>query len=288
MYPNPHPQVVDNEQFGFSFLSGSQKPAERLHRHNEIEIGLSEHGAVDALIGSHRLRIPPGQLVVFWATHPHGPLVVEPGTHSHVVHIPLAAITESAVPIQLVRRLLEGDVILAPSPTHSPLPDLLLVKHWIQLLTEQGERGQRIVLQEAIARLMRLAIEIEDADPTAREFQTESPSKEGSAMTHFTTIIELLSARYDEAWTSETIAKEVGLNPNYMMRLFKDVSGGTLGDWLSQHRIAHAQSMLCTSEMRIEAIASACGFQSLSAFYDTFKRVCRETPSVFRRRLLQA
>lgn len=285
MYPNPHPQLVDNEQFGFSFLSGSQKPAERLHRHNEIEIGLSEHGAVDALIGSHRLRIPPERLVVFWATHPHGPLAVEPGTHSHVVHIPLAAITESAVPIHLVRRLLEGDVILAPTPTQSPLPDLLLVKHWIRLLTEQGERGQGIVLQEAIARLMRLSIEIENTDDTTREFESGPSRNEGSQMTHFTTIIELLSARYNEPWTSETIAREVGLNPNYMMRLFKDVSGGTLGDWLSQHRIALAQSMLCTSQLKVEEIAPACGFQSLSAFYDTFKRVCRETPSAFRRRL---
>jgi hypothetical protein len=58
---------TESIHFGFSSASRLQTPVNRLHRHDEIELGILEHGSVDAIIGRNRLLIPPDQFVVFWA-----------------------------------------------------------------------------------------------------------------------------------------------------------------------------------------------------------------------------
>src|SRR5438552_1816409 len=89
---------VETECFGFSFASNPQTPVRRLHRHDEIELGIAEHGSVDAIIGGTRTLIPPGRLLVFWASQPHGPLGVDPGTFAHVVHVPLPRLADAGIP----------------------------------------------------------------------------------------------------------------------------------------------------------------------------------------------
>ena len=111
--PLPFQPNTESKRFGFSSVSGKQSPAQRLHRHDEIELGILEHGSVDAIIGRNRLLFPPNRLVVFWASQPHGPLKVTPGTLAHVVHVPLPFVKEAGLPPAFLRRMLEGEVFIA-------------------------------------------------------------------------------------------------------------------------------------------------------------------------------
>ena len=127
--PLPFQPNTESKRFGFSSVSGKQSPAQRLHRHDEIELGILEHGSVDAIIGRNRLLFPPNRLVVFWASQPHGPLKVTPGTLAHVVHVPLPFVKEAGLPPAFLRRMLEGEVFIAAEGADQYLPDVLLVKH---------------------------------------------------------------------------------------------------------------------------------------------------------------
>lgn len=278
----PFQPNTESKRFGFSSVSGKQSPAQRLHRHDEIELGILEHGSVDAIIGRNRLLFPPNRLVVFWASQPHGPLKVTPGTLAHVVHVPLPFVTEAGLPPAFLRRMLEGEVFIAAEGADQYLPDVLLVKHWVAQLAEEAQLGRQVVLHEVIARLLRMSAE-DAPNRLARVHDKTPPLTSDANSRHFWRIMKLLAERCSEPWTIGQIASEVGLNPSYAMRLFRDVGGITIGACLMQQRVALAQRLLCTTDAKTLDIAFDCGFSSVSSFYEMFTRTCGQPPGKYRR-----
>ena len=269
-----------SKNFGFSSVSGLQAPVQRLHRHDEIELGILEHGSVDAVIGGVRCLIPPSRLVVFWAAQPHGPIGVEPGAYALTVHIPLAYVTEAELSPPFLQRLLAGNVIYATEGADSHLPDLLLMKHWVRLLADGSQLGRQVALHEVIARLLRLGAEY-TLPPAVVE---KSPLLlTDSKRRHFLQIMKLLAERCSEQWTIPNIADEIGLNPSFAMRVFQEVGGITIGTCLTQQRVALAQRLLCTTDLKTLDIAFECGFASVSSFYEMFTRTCGQSPGKYRR-----
>lgn len=278
---NARPETLN---FGFSCESGFQAPFHRLHRHDEIELGLCEFGCVDALVGRTRLLCRPGRLIVFWATQPHGPLMVEPGTMSHVIHLPFSSLHCVGMPSDFIYRLLGGQVIQAPLNAGDVMPDLALVKHWIRLLQMSDAWSRRAGEMEVQARLIRLAHESKSNHrPTSSK---KHPMITSDKTRHFLRIMRLLSQRCSEPWTAQTVGDEVGLHPNYAMRLFREASGATIRATLNQQRVAMAQRLLCTTDMKVIDIGCECGFQSQASFYELFVRATGKPPAKYRQEYL--
>jgi transcriptional regulator GlxA family with amidase domain len=158
----------------------------------------------------------------------------------------------------------------------------MLVKHWVAQLAEGGKIGRQVVLHEVVARLLRMANEPAPARPERVE-KKEPPLTSDVTQRHFLNIMKLLAERCSEPWTAARIAEEVGLNPSYAMRLFRDVGGITIGACLMQQRIALAQRLLCTTDAKTLDIAFDCGFSSVSSFYEMFSRTCGQSPGKYRR-----
>lgn len=277
--------AAETKAFGFSGTSGPQAPVTLFHRHDEIELGLAEYGNVWASIGGVETVIRPGRLVVFWATQPHGPVAVDSGTYAHAVHVPLPFLINcNEIPPNFIRSLLEGKVIFASPGSDSDLPDLILIKHWVALLTQDTHLGRRIVLLEVMARLLRLAAETTSSSPDHAPVKAEvHDSNHSHKRQHFLRIARLIAERCAEPWTIASIAAEIGLNPSYAMRLFKDISGVTIAVCLTQQRVALAQRLLLTTDKKIVDIAFESGFSSVSSFYEMFARVCGKSPSAYRK-----
>jgi AraC-like DNA-binding protein len=139
-----------------------------------------------------------------------------------------------------------------------------------------------VVLHEVIARLLRMSAEDAPNRP-ARVHDKMPPLSSDANSRHFGRIMKLLADRCSEPWTIGRIASEVGLNPSYAMRLFRDVGGITIGACLMQQRIALAQRLLCTTDAKTLDIAFDCGFSSVSSFYEMFTRTCGQSPGKYRR-----
>ncbi len=96
----------------------------------------------------------------------------------------------------------------------------------------------------------------------------------------------LIAERYAEPLRIEQIAAAVALHPHYAMQLFRRSFGVSIGVYLTQQRIAHAQRLLATTEQSILMIAFEVGFASASRFYAAFQAHCRLTPRAYRQRML--
>ena len=86
--------------------------------------------------------------------------------------------------------------------------------------------------------------------------------------------------------TLQDIAVHVGLNPSYFSRMFKQTTGDNVTTCLTKCRIAKAKELLADDSMRLSEIAEHTGFNDVSYFSNTFKKITGYTPSDYRTLLI--
>ena len=80
----------------------------------------------------------------------------------------------------------------------------------------------------------------------------------------------------------EQLADVFYLTPNYISTLFKRETGVSLGRYISQEKIAHAQRLLIDTKMKIYEVAQAVGYKDVQYFSRVFKKQTGMQPSDFR------
>lgn len=95
---------------------------------------------------------------------------------------------------------------------------------------------------------------------------------------------ELIQKNYAGEITLTRVAEQVHLSPAYLSRLFKNRTGKSFIDYLTEVRLQEAKTLLLSGEMTIDQVAEAVGFQNNSYFTAVFKKHQGLTPSEFRRR----
>jgi AraC-like DNA-binding protein len=81
----------------------------------------------------------------------------------------------------------------------------------------------------------------------------------------------------------DDIASHVKLSPNYASRVFRDATGATIHQYLTDWRIRRAQLLLSTTNMRIQEVAQSVGYSSSSYFIRAFHEVTGNTPLSYRK-----
>jgi AraC-like DNA-binding protein len=94
---------------------------------------------------------------------------------------------------------------------------------------------------------------------------------------------QFIASHSSEPITVADVALAVHLHPGYAMTAFRRLVGTTIGSYLTQCRVAHAQRLLITSPLPVQEIGLRAGFQSVSQFYDRFSGACGTTPGAYRR-----
>lgn len=274
----PHaPGAEEFAAFGLAGQHGEPQPMARYHRHHEVELNLVERGAISYLFGASAAPLAAGQLAVFWGVLPHRLAHVEPGTLLHWVTIPLGLFLRWGLPASLTRQVLAGLPVCDQDAGRGEL-DRALLEQWQRDLRAPAPERHAIAQLEIEARLRRLALSVAPAGPSR-------PTPAGGER-KVEQIARLIAERYAEPLRVGDLADAVGLHPNYAMQLFRKAFGMSLLEYLAQHRIAHAQRLLLTTDAPVAAIALDCGFGSASQFYAVFRRACGLAPGAYRAALL--
>ena len=79
------------------------------------------------------------------------------------------------------------------------------------------------------------------------------------------------------------ILSHIKKNPQYVMRIFKKITGQNLTDHLMQKKMDYAHTLLLRTQKPITEIAFECGYENLSTFYHSFSRFFNRTPKSFRK-----
>lgn len=96
-------------------------------------------------------------------------------------------------------------------------------------------------------------------------------------------IYALVDERYQNKITVDEVATLCNLTKPAFCRYFKKATGSTFINFLNQYRISQAKRLLLSGK-NISETCYECGFESLSYFNRTFKKVTQENPSIFKKR----
>lgn len=80
-----------------------------------------------------------------------------------------------------------------------------------------------------------------------------------------------------------TIAEKENMSAAYLSRLFKKKTGVTFVEYVLSVRMEVARRLLAETDMAIDEVVSAVGFNDVPYFYKTFKKVNGCTPAIYRK-----
>jgi len=268
------PSRPDFAPYGLTCVRWTPSFMGRPDRHNEVEINLLERGSLTYLLGGRKVTIEGGRLAAFWAAIPHQIIDATGQSAYFVATLPLAWFLQWSLPETIVHPILHAQVVFDPAP-QSERRDEQLFGQWVRDLRGDREDRKRAVLLEMEARLLRMALAL----PHSTKVKVSFVEIEGTKAEQMACFI---AQHYLEPLTVDDISQSVDLHPNYAMSLFKKMFATTLTDYLTQHRISHAQRLLVTTDEKILVIALNSGFGSISRFNDAFRKSCGCSPRDYR------
>ena len=113
-----------------------------------------------------------------------------------------------------------------------------------------------------------------------RPLQTSSSAL---APAHLRRVTDYIHAELHKDITVHQLAATVNLSPAYFSQMFHRSTGHAPHQFVLRARIQRAKEMLLTSDRKIIDIAIACGFETAQHFARVFQRLCKTTPTSYRR-----
>ena len=100
-------------------------------------------------------------------------------------------------------------------------------------------------------------------------------------------VVAYINKRYTNNITLDEISSYAAMNPSAFCRYFKDNTGKTLKQYITDMRIGYACKLLADDRLNISEISIECGFDSAVHFNRCFKSVTSVTPTEYRKKILE-
>lgn len=95
-------------------------------------------------------------------------------------------------------------------------------------------------------------------------------------------IVAFVDAHSSERISLTDISERFFISEFYLCRLFKEYTGRTIMDYITEKRIRHAKRLLRDTDDKISTVARLAGFGSASAFGAAFRQRCGMSPREYR------
>lgn len=96
-------------------------------------------------------------------------------------------------------------------------------------------------------------------------------------------VLEYIDKHYCEDIKLSQVAAELCVSPSYLSREFKKDTGFSLVEFISSKRIRLAREMLLKSNLQVTEIATRVGYNNVTHFHWTFKKMVGISPGQYRK-----
>lgn len=97
---------------------------------------------------------------------------------------------------------------------------------------------------------------------------------------------EYVQQHYGEPMTVDAIADEIHFSVNYVRSIFKEGTGQTILEYVTDYRFARACELLKDPTLKVREVANMVGYENISYFGSVFTKRYHLTPNEYRKKFL--
>ena len=252
---------------------------DNLHRHNEIEvIFFPNRTPATVRFGAQIIEIQPEQTVLFWGAIPHQLMHIEEQSLQYWLSVPPEAFLSFDLSPSIVRDVMNGRILVEADQELRAI-DLAAFPVWKREAVSSEPDVRRTLLMSLEARLRRFRPREASADSLHPTQPKTLVLKDKNA---FKSMYDYITVNFRNPIDVDSIAEAAGLHPNYAISLFKKKCGINISTLITMLRVYEAQRLILTTNQKIVDVAMDTGFNSMSNFYKSFKKITSKNPSDYR------
>lgn len=248
------------------------------HFHPEFEIVYLPHGKGKRFVGSRISRFDDGDLVLLGPNIPH-----------NAFNFGYESVDYEEYVIQFKGSQLE--TITHSFPEFSRIARLLTIAQTGIAITGEhkhriGEEVKKMLDAHPFQRLMHLFTVLREMSLQQDNWENLQAKDFLSVNTIHTRRVEqvyqIIQRQFQHDLTTRQIAKELAMTDSSFCRFFRQATGKSFKQALTEVRIQKACALLIHSDNSVAGIASQCGFNNISLFNRFFKEIVQLTPNQYR------
>lgn len=155
-----------------------------------------------------------------------------------------------------------------PRPFTGPVPKIL--EAMIELQVAGGPAEAFPELARALLYCVRQA------------FQHPMPETTVSTKSLLEDVCVYLQNNYQYDITRESVARQFGISPSYLSRVFQVQGHMTFSSYLMHVRTDRAKHLLRSYNLKLDDVSARCGYRDTAYFCRVFKRLAKLTPAEYR------
>jgi AraC-like DNA-binding protein len=257
-----------------------------MHWHDHFEIALVLEGTGSFMFGRRALAAERGDVFFIDNSQPHVALA-DPG-RSLRLRLLLVLFRPELIAGPGCRELDLG--YLAPfrvdERTASPrirgtsrlAGELAATLHELRTIWERGDPAERHLADATLRLALALVNRHERSRVTGEAARAAADRRE-----QIRPVLAYVDGHCRESITLDDVAELVHVSPSRVRHVFKDVTGVSFKEYVTQVRVAEAKRLLLSTDLSVAEIARAVSYTNLHQFYKVFYRSCAMSPGEYRR-----
>ena len=257
--------------------------ADRMHWHNHLEIALVLEGRGAFLFGRRVLPAEPGDVFFIDNSQPH---VALPETDGRlrlllVLFRPELSAGPGCRELDLgylapfrVDERIASPRICGGTPLAAEVGPVLLE---LRETWDRHDAAERHLVDATLRRALALVNRHHGARQLAAATTTGTDRRE-----QIRPVLAYVDKHCRESITLGDIADVVHISPSRVRHVFKDVTGVSFKEYVTQVRVTESKRLLISTDLSVADIARAVSYTNLNQFYKVFYRSCAMSPGEYR------
>lgn len=246
------------------------------HMHDMYELYYLYEGERMYFIRDRSYLILPGDLVLINRRELHATSDSDKLGHARVVMNFSDSFLESVkddAPFLLDAFTHATPVLRLDLPTRRFVEDIL---GKMILEAKETHLGQTFALRHFLIELLLFTARFVRLHPVT------SPEHVSPLHRKISTIVRFINTHFAEPMRLEELAERFEISPAYLSRMFKEITGFSLVEYVNLVRVQEAQRLLTETKVKVIVIAEQVGFGSLVQFGRVFRQITKTTPLRYR------
>jgi AraC-like DNA-binding protein len=262
------------------FEFGKAGPIFDSHWHDHLEFLIFERGRALIQCDKNRIEAGPGSIVVINSRDIHSGEGLSNDVKYTCIIIDISLLNSSfqdkcqtkyVTPL-VQNQLLFKNIVQDDEKVFSCLNGILKEYYC-------NDQGRELYIKAFVFQLLGFLIRNHlDRILTPREYDCRIKNFE-----RFKSIFDYIEENYTEKIEVQELAAIVNLSQFHLCRLFKEVTGKSLVDYLNSFRINKAEQLLKSTGLNITEVALSSGFNDVNYFSRLFKKYKKLSPSSVRK-----